>query len=644
MDALRLLSRSTGLKPPSSKATGLHLPSEGQHGPAPTEVAESKKRKRGSEDEAGGAGKVLTDQEIRSLQKQYKIRIVNLRLVHKQKSSKTKKQQKESARLYPQPLTAFAQLESKYGISKALKEKIKSEGYYEPTEVQIATLPLLLEDVKAGPDLLTVAPTGSGKTLAFLIPLIEKVRKCHQEEGEKRDRHVQAIILAPTKELVGQIVNESRKLCTNTGVTITEMRKGMKLSEDINATDGDDGSDEDEDKRTSSTKTIVKSDIIVSTPLSLVHSILLRDEASTVQLPQIKTLILDEADVLLDPLFRMQTLQIWSSLTSPILRASLWSATIGSSIEELAINTIKSRRKALALSSKKPPILRCVIGLKDSSLPTINHRLVYAATEPGKLLGIRQLLHPSSSSAAFTSLRPPFLIFTQTISRATALHEELKFDIPASAGRSSRIAVLHSDLSSTKRSDIMARFRKGEIWVLITTDLLSRGVDFRGVNGVVNYDIPTTSASYVHRAGRTGRAGREGGVCVTFYTREDVKYLKAVASVIKASQALTPSSGKGAVKLEGIEKWMLDALPELSKKDRKELKERGVEERRAVKESDGVEERRKKRKNRVGTRSGYERREETRRKGMVEGSRRRKEKDVEEEGVSDGGDDFGGFD
>ncbi len=110
------------------------------------------------------------------------------------------------------------------------------------------------------------------------------------------------------------------------------------------------------------------------------------------------------------------------------------------------------------------------------------------------------------------------------------MHDELKYDIPASAGGSTRIAVLHSSLSDSVRSKIMARFRTGEVWVLITTDVLARGVDFVGVNGVVNYDVPTSAASYVHRAGRTGRAGRSGGVSVTFYTKDDIPYIKSVAN------------------------------------------------------------------------------------------------------------------
>jgi len=201
----------------------------------------------------------------------------------------------------------------------------------------------------------------------------------------------------------------------------------------------------------------------------------------------------------------------------------------------------------------------------------------------------------------------------------------------------------------------MQNFRLGKIWILITTDLLSRGIDFRGVNGVVNYDIPTTSASYVHRAGRTGRAGREGGICITFYTRDDVMYLRPIANVIAKSQKSQAKIANGSAEgdqtevEDAIPSWLLDSLPHLTKEKKKDLKQRGVEVRRAVKESDDKKERRRKNRNVIGTKSGYEKKLEDRRRGMVEGSKRRKEKEQEamsNDGEMDGGDgdDFAGFD
>ncbi|PYI07148.1 P-loop containing nucleoside triphosphate hydrolase protein [Aspergillus sclerotiicarbonarius CBS 121057] len=545
----------------------------------------------------------------------------------------TKKEQKKARRLFPQPLVSFKELRTKYNISRRLAENIAEQGFTVPTEVQLGSLPLLLGDrsvsQKSGteesiePDLLVVAPTGSGKTLSFMIPVINKIVRHHHAQSEERG--IFSVVIAPTKELASQIVNEGRKLAQGTGVKITLMKKGMQVAERDD--DGDDskdildeddsessGSEDDEkttEKNSKGKAPVTKSDILVTTPLLLVNALSANRTKPMATLPLVRSLVLDEADVLLDPLFRDQTLDIWRACTHPELRASLWSATMGSNVEDLAKSTIKERKDTLS-QTKSYPLLRLVVGLKDSAIPNIKHKLVYAATEQGKLLGLRQLLHPAAASATDIRLRPPFLIFTQTIPRAVALHSELRYDIPPEAGGSSRIAVLHSDLSDGQRSEIMKQFRKGEIWILVTTDLLARGVDFRGINGVVNYDIPNSAAVYVHRVGRTGRAGREGGIAVTYYTKEDIPYVKSIANVIDVSEKL-----RGTSEEKSVQKWLLDALPDPSKKNKKELKKHGVKARQTQGTKDD-------RKTRISTKSGFERRAENKKKAIIEASRSRK--------------------
>ncbi|KAL4809288.1 P-loop containing nucleoside triphosphate hydrolase protein [Aspergillus unguis] len=548
----------------------------------------------------------------------------------KQSPALSKKEQKKARRLFPQPLVSFKELRSKYKISRRLAENIAEQGFTVPTEVQLGSLPLLLGDKavldkldSTEPDLLVVAPTGSGKTLSFMIPVINKIVKHHHEQPEERG--IFSVVVAPTKELASQIVNEGRKLALGTGVKITLMKKGMRVVERDNEDAADvlnesdsESSESENDEKTNNKKAavpITKSDVLVTTPLLLVNALSENKTKPLGSLPLVRNLIMDEADVLLDPLFRDQTLDIWRSCTHPELRASLWSATMGSSIEDMAKTTIKERKISLP-QTKSYPLLRLVVGLKDSAIPNIKHKLVYAATEQGKLLGLRQLLHPTAASASDVRLRPPFLVFTQTIPRAIALHSELLYDIPPEAGGSARIAVLHSDLSDTQRSEIMKGFRKGEIWILVTTDLLARGVDFRGINGVVNYDIPNSPAVYVHRVGRTGRAGREGGVAVTYYTKEDIPYVKSIANIIDTSEKLRGESGE-----RSVQKWLLDALPDLSKKNKKELKKHGVKARQSGLK--GTTENKDQRRTRISTKSGFERRQENRKKGAISASRKR---------------------
>ncbi|KAF1954628.1 P-loop containing nucleoside triphosphate hydrolase protein [Byssothecium circinans] len=598
----------------------------------------------------------------------------------KEKASKVEKKKDVKKQLYPLPLSSFAQLRPRYNISRRLAENLQEQGYTVPTEVQLATLPLLLEKKKANVDgnassgaeyggdvdLLTVAPTGSGKTIAFLIPIINALlsEKSDNYEGPR------AIVVAPTRELASQIANEARKLSKNTGIKATLMMKGMEVvdrsegespeedeqvSEEALENEGQDSaSDSDPETKQLQPKkrrrraVKVKADILIATPLALLNPLKKKD-GTIAKLPSIRRFILDEADVLLDPLFREQTLELWNACTNPLLRIGLWSATMGSNIEALAISTLNTRWTSLSSTSTtlppRPPLIRLVVGLKDSAIPNVSHQLTYAATEQGKLLGLRQLLHPTAlpSNSSTPSLRPPFLVFTQTIPRAIALHSELLYDIPHEAGGSTRLAVLHADLSSSAREAIMTRFRRGEIWVLITTDLLARGVDFRGLNGVVNYDVPNSAAAYVHRVGRTGRAGREGGVAVTFYTREDVPYIKLIANVIRASEKMRGVKGGE----ESIKQWLLDALPAPTKREKQLLKKRGVEARRTPKnEGGGGKERAK---TRISTKSGFVRRMENNRKGARMASARKGEMDgrVVDAGTGSGSgveSEFEGFD
>lgn len=601
----------------------------------------------------------MDEVECRTILNSHKIKVTDLRDLSeiqppspeketkkkKKKSKKdktpelSKKEQKRARRMYPQPLVSFKELRTKYKISGRLANNVAEQGFSMPTEVQLGALPLLLGGSSKGdsePDLLVVAPTGSGKTLSFLIPVINKIVRHHHSGTDEHG--ILSVVVVPTKELASQIVNEGRKLVAGTGVKITLMKKGMRVveseeeapNEDSDVSGSEDEEDEEEEgegkpKKGQNNSPVTKSDILVTTPLQLVNSLSANQTKPVASMPLVRSLVFDEADVLLDPLFREQTLDIWRSCVHPDLRVSLWSATMGSNIEELTRSTIKERLENIGQASNTlHPLVRLVVGLKDSAVPNIDHRLVYAATEQGKLLGLRQLLHPTAASATDVRLRPPFLIFTQTIPRAVALHSELKYDIPAEAGGSSRIAVLHSDLSDNQRSDIMRDFRKGEIWILVTTDALSRGLDIKGLNGIVNYDIPNSAAIYVHRAGRTGRAGREGGIAVTFYTKEDIPYVKSIANVIDASEKLRGTDGE-----KSIQKWLLESLPDLSKKDKQELKRHGVKARQISKQiggkgNDKEQEEREARRARISTKSGFERRLENRKKGAIAASRSRK--------------------
>ncbi|KAG6011203.1 RNA-dependent ATPase rok1 [Claviceps lovelessii] len=565
------------------------------------------------------------------------------------------KNKKKTRNLFPQPLESFGDLRTRYGISRTVAENLVHQSYRLPTEVQMGSLPLLLrpelaltEDVGSlehGVDFLAVAPTGSGKTISFLIPAIDRIIRRRERGGVRGARELEALIVAPTRELVHQITNEGNKLVQGTGIKIVAMKKQTQLAaeqqimvedsseeeeeeeeeEDDDDDEGDSEDEEEKDTKRQGEKTKgrgrgrkakkphpeTKTDILVTTPQLLLNFLQSGPSGTHKVLPTVRDLILDEADVLLDPVFKETTLALWTACTNEKLCVSFWSATMGSNIEALVTEELKTRAEHHGGATQKP-FVRLVVGLKDTAVPNIVHKLTYTASEQGKLLALRQLLHPTSGGggggddSSGPPLRPPFLVFTQTIDRARALHEELKYDIPPEAGGSSRIAALHSGLADPDRAAIMRRFRAGEIWVLITTDVLARGVDFAGVNGVVNYDVPGSAAAYVHRAGRTGRAGRRGGVAVTFYTKEDIPFVKTVANVIAVSEKQAGKTGDQA----GVQKWLLDALPNVAKADRKKLKERGVESRRSG--------------SKITSQSGYDRTKEHNRRGAMEANKRRR--------------------
>lgn len=149
--------------------------------------------------------------------------------------------------------------------------------------------------------------------------------------------------------------------------------------------------------------------------------------------------------------------------------------------------------------------------IRDTPLPLIQQSLCYVADDASKL--------PSLLAYFAQPYNPPVLIFTSTQVRATSLAEELVLNsIP-------NVDCLHAGMTQKEREESVSRMRKGESWVMVTTEVVARGMDFKGVREVINYDFPTTIQSYIHRIGRTGRAGREGKA-VTFFTDEDAPYLK----------------------------------------------------------------------------------------------------------------------
>ncbi|SAM01189.1 hypothetical protein [Absidia glauca] len=275
---------------------------------------------------------------------------------------------------------------------------------------------------------------------------------------------------------------------------------------------------------------IAPTHILISTPMRLIYAV----KEKEVDLSQVRHLILDEADRLLEHGFVEQTDEIFASFNGSPVRKALFSATFSSSVEELARSVMKD------------PI-RVVIGSKNAATETIKQQLLFTGNEAGKMVALRQYVRKG--------IKPPVLIFVQSIDRAKELFKELVFD-------GINVEVIHSDRTKAQRENIIDQFRLGRIWVLIATELMARGLDFKGVNLVINYDFPQTVQSYIHRIGRTGRAGRQGEA-ITYYTKDDFDYLKSIVNVMRESGCEVPE-------------WML-TMKKATKNQRSKLRQGRVD-------------------------------------------------------------------
>lgn len=387
----------------------------------------------------------------------------------------------------PAPLSSFEELRSVYGCKSYLMKNIMEAGFKEPTPIQRQAISALL----SGRECFACAPTGSGKTLAFVLPILMKL-KAPSKDG------IRAVILCPTRELAKQITSECKILARGRKFRIRLMTKALSRCADFKE---------------------LPCDVLVSTPLRLDYVL----SQSRIDLSPVEYLVLDESDKLFELGFVEQIDAVVNACTNPQILRSLFSATLPDAVEELARSIMHDA-------------VRIVVGEKNSASQTIKQKLLFVGSEEGKTLALRQIFQER--------LQPPVLLFVQSKERAKELYKELVFE-------DVKVDCIHADLTQAQRERAVERFREGKTWVLIATDLLARGMDFKGVNYVINFDFPSTTASYIHRIGRSGRAGRLGEA-VTFYTEDDVPFLRSVVNVIVASGCEVPS-------------WML-SLPKQKKK------------------------------------------------------------------------------
>ena len=325
---------------------------------------------------------------------------------------------------------------------------------------------LVIRDALDGGDLLVQSPTGSGKTLAFGIPLIERL-----EPGGGPS----ALVLAPTRELAGQIVEELRSIAEARRLQVAAVYGGVGFGPQ--------------------SKAARRADLLVATPGRLEDLI----ARGVVSLEQVRILVLDEADRMLDMGFRPAVARIVGQ--TPASRQTLFfSATLEGATGKAAVEfTRDARRHTQAADS--------------AAKADIEHRFLHVDSQSEKLDHLVEQLAMAERGGT--------LVFVRTKRGADRLVKRLrKRDLEAVA--------MHGDKSQGQRERALAQFEAGKLDALIATDVAARGIDVAGVTHVINFDTPEDRDSYVHRIGRTGRAGRRG-TGISFVLADQVEDVRRIA-------------------------------------------------------------------------------------------------------------------
>ncbi|MEG0295763.1 MAG: DEAD/DEAH box helicase [Clostridium sp.] len=325
--------------------------------------------------------------------------------------------------------------------------------------------------IKEGKDVIAEAQTGTGKTLAFLLPIFENI--------SPKSTATQALILTPTRELAIQITEEANKLTEANPINILSAYGGKDINSQLKKLKG----------------TV---HLIVATPGRLLDHV----QRKTVDLKKLKTFVIDEADQMLLMGFKNE-IELLMRETPKKNQTCCFSATMDAQVKKLAYRYMVD---PAVISIKKQQV----------TLEAIKQEVV-ETTDRWKQDSLCKVLDEDNPFMA--------IIFCRTKRRADDLEEAMH-------KRGYDCKLIHSDIPQPKRERIMKAFKNCEIQYLIATDIAARGIDVSGVGHIYNYDMPEKPQDYIHRIGRTGRAGEEGYTCL-FSAPKDQKYLEEIEKTIK---------------------------------------------------------------------------------------------------------------
>ena len=397
---------------------------------------------------------------------------------------------------------------SSLGLSAPILEVVIEQGYKKPTPVQIESIPAIIK----GRDVLAAAQTGTGKTAGFTLPLLERLSKGSGVQANQ----VRALILVPTRELAAQVADSVATYGRNLPIRSTVVFGGVKINPQM-------------------MKLRKGADILIATPGRLLD---LYDQ-NAVKFKSLEVLVLDEADKMLNMGFAEEIQKIMSLL--PTQRQNLmFSATFSDAIRLLA----------KAIVNNPVEISVNPVNVVASSVT----QWMYAADKKKKSALLTKLIKDNNWQQV--------LVFVRTKNGADRLTRYLQ-------EKGINTAAIHGDKSQAARTRVLAEFKNGELQVLVATDLAARGLDIDQLPQVVNFDMPHVAEDYIHRIGRTGRAGLKGQA-ISLVCADEFKELTAIERLIQ--QLITRKTMAEFKPVKDVPKSSLDTRPIKPKKPKKPKK------------------------------------------------------------------------
>jgi ATP-dependent RNA helicase RhlE len=362
---------------------------------------------------------------------------------------------------------------TKFKLNKQLLQAIEDAGYQSPTLIQERAIPL----ISAGHDVLGIAQTGTGKTAAFVLPLLMKIK--YAEGTAPR-----ALVLAPTRELVTQLYQEIQKLSLYTDLRSQAIYGGIGPKSQLEALEAG-------------------TDILIATPGRFLDLY----SRGAIHVKALKTLVLDEADKIMDMGFMPQIRRILEVI--PVKRQNLlFSATMPDSVIKLSEEFLEFPTKVEV----------------SPSATTAETVTQFAYPVPNFKTKVRLLHHLLEETEVFNKV----IVFVRAKKSADNLYKYL------SRSTEGEIRVIHSNKGQNTRMNSLNAFKQGQVRVLVSTDVAARGIDVSMVSHVINFEVPLVYEDYVHRIGRTGRA-KNTGIAITFYHPGEAYHLNKIEKLIKQS-------------------------------------------------------------------------------------------------------------